>query len=63
MVYTLSLALRDSLAELLKVRKARIAAEELEKARIEDEVSIVHAISGAEQSSHDILTRSCPVFA
>jgi hypothetical protein len=39
MVYTLTQALRDSLANLLKVRKARIEAEEKEKARIEDEVS------------------------
>lgn len=38
MVYTLSLALRDSLANLLKARKARIEAEEKERARIDDEV-------------------------
>lgn len=41
MVYTLSLYLRESLAELLRERKERIDKAESEKARLEEEVRLI----------------------
>lgn len=40
-MYTLTQALRDSLANLLKTRKARIEAEDRERIRIEDEIQAI----------------------
>lgn len=59
MVYTLSLHLRESLAEFLKVRSERIRKAEDERIRLADEVSISHLFSLSLSSSPSLPGIDC----